>query len=104
MAKRFDILTPRKGRDGKTYFTKIGVAFENKNGGYSLSFEALPIASMNDDGNIETRALMMEPRERDDAPRGNGTPARNNRAPVDDLDDSVPFGYAGEPARRSVFP
>ena len=103
MAKRFDILTPRKGRDGKTYFTKIGVAFENKNGGYSLSFEALPIASMNDDGNIETRALMMEPRERDDAPR-NGTPARNNRAPVDDLDDSVPFGYAGEPARRSVFP
>lgn len=39
----------------------------------------------------------------DDAPR-NGTPARNNRAPVDDLDDSVPFGYAGEPARRSVFP
>ena len=39
----------------------------------------------------------------DDAPR-NGTPARNKRAPVDDLDDSVPFGYAGEPSRRSVFP
>lgn len=40
----------------------------------------------------------------DDAPR-NGTPARNNRAPVDDdLGDDVPFGYAGEPSRRSVFP
>lgn len=105
MAKRFDIVTPRKGRDGKTFWTKIGVAFENKTGGYNLSFEALPIASMTDDGSIETRAIMMEPRERDDAPRGNGTPARNNRAPVDDdLGDDVPFGYAGEPSRRSVFP
>ena len=98
-------MTPRKGRDGKTFWTKIGVAFENKTGGYNLSFEALPIASMTDDGSIETRALMMEPRERDDAPRGNGTPARNNRAPVDDgLGDDVPFAYAGEPSRRSVFP
>ena len=85
MAKRFDIVTPRKGRDGKTFWTKIGVAFENKTGGYNLSFEALPIASMTDDGSIETRALMMEP----DAPRGNGraqsTPHR------DELDDDVPF-------------
>lgn len=105
MAKRFDIVTPRKGRDGKTFWTKIGVAFENKTGGYNLSFEALPIASMTDDGCIETRALMMEPRERDDAPRGNGTPSRSNRAPVDDdLGDDVPFGYAGEPSRRSIFP
>lgn len=94
MAKRFDIVTPRKGRDGKTFWTKIGVAFENKNGGYNLSFEALPIASMTDDGSIETRALMMEPRERDDAPRGNGTPSRNNRpARTDGYDDSsdIPF-------------
>ena len=90
MAKRFDILTPRKGRDGKTYFTKIGVAFENKNGGYSLSFEALPIASMTDDGNIETRALMMEPRERDDAPRGNTRQPTRLASDFDDL-NGPPF-------------
>jgi len=93
MARRFDILSPRKSRDGKTYFTKIGVAFENKNGGYSLSFEALPIASLTDDGGIETRALIMEPRERDDAPRGNGRAQSTPRVTAvdDDLDDSVPF-------------
>ena len=41
MANRMDIVTPRAGSDGKTYFTKIGVAFETRNGGWSLSFEAL---------------------------------------------------------------
>jgi len=93
MARRFDILSPRKSRDGKTYFTKIGVAFETKNGGYSLSFEALPIASLTDDGGIETRALMMEPRERDEAPRGNGTPPRRPASTPQrgELDDDVPF-------------
>lgn len=92
MAKRFDILSPRKGRDGKVFWTKIGVAFETKNGGYSLSFEALPIASMTDDGGIETRALMMEPRERDDA-RGNGggRSAPQQSPTSDDLNDDVPF-------------
>ena len=40
MAKRFDIVTPRKGRDGKTFWTKIGVAFENKTGGCRWSFDA----------------------------------------------------------------
>ena len=44
----------------------------------------------------------------DDAPRGNGTPARNNRAPVDDLDE-IPFidcTPIREPhfARKAVFP
>jgi len=87
MAKRFDIVTPRKGRDGKTFWTKIGVAFENKTGGYNLSFEALPIASMTDDGSIETRALMMEPRERDDAPRGVSRQPTRLPSDFDDLND-----------------
>jgi len=86
MARRFDILSPRKSRDGKTYFTKIGVAFENKNGGYSLSFEALPIASLTDDGGIETRALMMEPRERDAAPRSGARQQTRAAEMADDFD------------------
>ena len=89
MAKRFDIVTPRKGRDGKTFWTKIGVAFENKTGGYNLSFEALPIASMTDDGSIEARGVRKGAGERGDAPRGNGrarsTPQR------DELSDDIPF-------------
>ena len=91
--------------DSKTRWTKIGTAWPAKQGGgYSIVLDALPLPSMSRDGKLECRILLREPLPaRDDAPR-NGTPARNNRAPVDDLDDSVPFGYAGEPARRSVFP
>ena len=91
--------------DSKTRWTKIGTAWPAKQGaGYSIVLDALPLPSMSRDGKLECRILLREPLPaRDDAPR-NGTPARNNRAPVDDLDDSVPFGYAGEPSRRSVFP
>lgn len=89
MANRMDIVSPRAGSDGKTYFTKIGVAFETQKGGWSLSFEALPLPSLNDKGQIECRALMMVPRERDGAtaaPRL--APPQRNR---NDLDDDVPF-------------
>lgn len=98
---RMDIVTPRHGSDGKTYFTKIGSAWETKSGGWSLSFDALPIASMNDQGKLETRALLMVPRD-NTAARGN-TPDRgggNGRRAVDDLDDDVPFATNDPTARE----
>lgn len=72
MADRMDLLSTRSytTRDGevKTAFTKIGVAFATKNGGWSLSFEALPLPSLNDKGQLETRVLMMVPKPKSDAP------------------------------------
>ena len=59
MAERFDIVVPRKGKDEKTYYTKIGVAFPMEKGGYSIQFEALPIPQP--DGRVV--ALMFPPRE-----------------------------------------
>lgn len=89
MANRMDIVSPRAGSDGKTYFTKIGSAWETKSGGWSLSFDALPTASMSDKGQLETRALLMPPRDRDAAaPLPRLAPPLRNR---DDLDDDVPF-------------
>tara|TARA_B100000700_G_scaffold61416_1_gene67296 strand:+ start:412 stop:783 length:372 start_codon:yes stop_codon:yes gene_type:complete len=65
MAQRYDLMVPRSGNDGKTYWTKVGVAFANKSGnGFNLSFEALPLPSKNDRGDYETRVIMMEPRPR----------------------------------------
>ena len=32
MADRYELKTPRKGKDGKVYWTKVGVAFPQKNG------------------------------------------------------------------------
>jgi len=86
MAKRYDLVTPRES-NGKTFYTKVGVMWPMDRGGFSLTFEALPIPSTNRDGKLEVRVLAFEPR--DDA-----QPARSGRAPSrDDLDDdmSVPF-------------
>jgi hypothetical protein len=65
MNKRYDICTPRKGRDDKTYWTRIGTAWQNDNGGIQLVFEALPIP----DSEGRVVANLFEPRERNDAPR-----------------------------------
>ena len=85
MANRMNIVTPRTSRDGKTYWTKIGVAFETRDGGWNLSFEALPLSSLNQDGQLECRALLMPPRD------DNARPAQRSNQRDDLNDDSVPF-------------
>ena len=65
MSKRMNIATPRKGKDDKTYWTNIGTAWFNDNGGIQLVFDALPIP----DGEGRVVANLFEPRERTDAPR-----------------------------------
>lgn len=76
MAERLDALTVRES-NGKSYFTKIGVAFPSRNGpGWSVLLDAMPAPSEG-----QFKILLMEPKPRDDAPRP--------RQSVD-LDDEVP--------------
>lgn len=97
MTNRMDIVCPRAGSDGKTYWTKIGSAWPNKTGGYSLTFEALPLQSLNDKGQLECRALLMEPRDNGNAapnaarPASRSGAAQSGRGFADDLNDDVPF-------------
>lgn len=78
MAERLDALSVRES-NGKSYFTKIGVAFPAKSGnGYSLLLDAVPAST---DG--QYKILLMEPKPRDDQRQ----PVRH----IDDLDDSAPF-------------
>ena len=81
MSKRMTIATPRKSRDGKTFWTNIGNAWFNDNGGIQLVFDALPIP----DGEGRVVANLFEPRERDN---GRNQPAPQER---ESLDDEVPF-------------
>lgn len=85
---RLDIMQPRTGGDGKTYWTKLGSAWPAKQGGgYSLTFEALPLQSLNDKGHLECRVLLREP-----LPPRDGAPRTSERAPAaDGLNDDVPF-------------
>lgn len=86
---RLDIMQPRQGSDGKTYWTKLGSAWPAKSGaGYSLTFEALPLQSLNDKGVLECRVLLREPLP----PRDGSAPRQS--APsggYNDLNDDVPF-------------
>ena len=61
MAQRYDLLVAREDKDSKTWWTKIGVAWENQKGdGYQLFFEALPIPNKNG----ECKVIMKQPSER----------------------------------------
>jgi hypothetical protein len=80
MSTRFDICTPRKGRDDKTYWTRIGTAFQGDKG-IQLIFDALPIA----DSEGRVVANLFEPRE-----KTQGSPQRQP-ATAGALDDDVPF-------------
>jgi hypothetical protein len=89
MSKRMNIATPRKAKDGKTFWTTIGTAWFNDNGGIQLVFDALPIP----DGEGRVVANLFEPRERTTgSPGSNATYGSGNRQPEPaDLDDQVPF-------------
>jgi hypothetical protein len=55
--KRYDICTPRKGRDDKTFWTRIGTAWEGDKG-IQLVFDALPLP----DADGRCVANLFEPR------------------------------------------
>lgn len=90
MAKRFDICVPRPGKDGKTFWTRIGTAWEGDKG-TQLVFDALPLP----DKEGRCVANLFEPRgdqaksaSRDAA----GARDRANSFPTDsDYDQDPPF-------------
>ena len=83
MTNRLDALMAReyKTNDGevKTAFTKIGVAFETRNGGWSVTLDAIPAPV---DG--QYKIVLLPPKEKGD---------RNQRASSgqDELDSQIPF-------------
>lgn len=88
MAKRYDICAPRKGKDDKTFWHRIGTAWEGDKG-IQLVFDALPLP----DSEGRCVANLFEPKPRDgDGSRG--APAQTGRqANTDarDFGDEVPF-------------
>jgi len=79
---RLDALHGQEGRNGKTYWTRIGTAFRSKKGtGYTLYLDYVPVASK--EGKVQI--ALMVPKQRDEAP------SRTNSPAASELDDDVPF-------------
>jgi hypothetical protein len=75
--KRYDVMSPRERKDGKTYWQRVGTAFEGDKG-IGIEFDALPLPDK--DGRVSVR--LFEPKPRDEAPRQRQSA---------DLDDEVPW-------------
>ena len=79
---RFDLISPRPRKDGKTFWVKVGAAFPRDKGGFSLVFDALPLP----DAEGRVSLLMVEPTPRDDKPQ------ERPGADVDNTpDEEIPF-------------
>ena len=81
MSRRMTIATPRKGKEGKTFWTNIGNAWFSDNGQIQLVFDALPIPD--DQGRVV--ANLFEPRE------NNGQRTQTRQPQPAGYDDDPPF-------------
>ena len=83
MATRYDACTPRKSKDGKTFWFKIGSGWQSDKG-MQVVLDALPMPD------AEGRCVinLFEPKPREQAAGGGWT----GRAPArDDDGDGIPF-------------
>jgi hypothetical protein len=102
MSTRYDVLSPRKRSDAhKTYWHRVGTAFERERGGLSVVLDSLPLP----DAEGQVRLLIVEGKARDEVPAqasvgSNVTPlprrAAGGTAGGND-GDSIPFGSRTDP-------
>lgn len=80
MGKRFDVCAPRAGREGKTFWHRVGTAFEGEKG-IGIEFDSLPLPDK--EGRVSVR--LFEPKAKP-APAEPGQASRKT-----EMDDEVPF-------------
>jgi hypothetical protein len=65
MSTRYDVLSPRKRSDAdKTYWHRVGTAFERERGGLSVVLDSLPLP----DAEGQVRLLIVESKAREETP------------------------------------
>lgn len=72
MDKRYDVCVSEKGKDDKTYYTTIGVAFASEKGHISIKLKAHPIGG---------EMVLFPAKAKEQSPQGGKR----------DSDDEIPF-------------
>lgn len=88
MATRFDICAPRKGKDDKTFWHRIGTAWQGDKG-IQLVFDSLPIP----DSEGRCVANLFEPRDNDRARSASNDrqqAQQRSQSTAEYLDDDLP--------------
>ena len=90
---RWDVMSPRKKKDGGTYWHKVGTAFQGSKG-VNIIFDSLPLP----DAEGRVAVSLFEPRERQAPPASqqSGTASHprlggGGRTTADDLADENPL-------------
>lgn len=91
MVKVMEIKQPKEGKDGKTYWHKVGVKFVYDDGKESIKLDSLPLP--NEKGEVWMN--VFEPRPKDDTASGTWSNPEQKDTATDtaskDFDDEVPF-------------
>ena len=87
MVKVLDVVQPREGKDGKTYWQKLGVKFVSDDGKESIKLDALPLP--NERGEVWMNVFEQRPREDAGASGTWSKPEDNREAEISD--DPIPF-------------
>lgn len=90
---RFDLVSPRAGKDGKTRWFKVGAAFPRDKGGFQLVFDALPLPD------AEGRVTLMMWEAKQDGQSSQARAADRAQRPTggapagkyDDMESEIPF-------------
>lgn len=93
MTDRMDAVMAREyevNGEKKTAFTKIGVAFATRSGGWQIRLEAMPAPRLGRDGQPELSFLLMPPRQ--DNQRQQSRPQAAPGGGDGGMDDNIPFG------------
>ena len=96
MTKEYlNVVSPRNGKEGKTEWHRVGVAFRNDNKPdipYSIVLSIVPIPEINEKGKLECKLLLMKPK---DFQKNNNQPPSpqpsQNTYGGPDLNDEVTF-------------
>ena len=59
MSTRFDVCSPRPRKDGKTFWHRVGTAWQNDKG-INITFDSLPLP----DEKGKVSVMLFEPREK----------------------------------------
>lgn len=81
---RYDLVSPRKGKDDKTRWFKVGAAFPREKGGFQLVFDALPLP----DAEGRVTLMMWEAEAKSDQRQDRRQEQGRGRS---DMDDEIPF-------------
>ena len=66
---RYDLISPRPGKEGKTHWHRVGAGFPKDGGRFSLIFDALPLPDA--EGRVVVMMSEAKPRSQQAPSQGN---------------------------------